>query len=254
LPTPWFSASQTNSFSWQLATNAGGYQTSSKSAIFNNFSIDTQGAWADMRLGMNLAQALQPKLVFDYAYAPYGGQYMDTLQVLVSTDCGLTFSQLWNRGGDSLATAPPKSDAIFVPDATQWRTDTVDLSAFIGQPNVMLAIRNVGKWGQAIYVDNLNLQDSTPQVSTPAEVAATAVAASVFPNPAAHNGVLNFRVSTPETEYELWLFDARGRVVAIRPVSTLKPLALGSLGLSAGTYFWRLQSAQHILQGKLVLE
>jgi PKD repeat protein len=253
LPAMWYAESAGAGYGWQQA-NVGGYGSSTRSAMFNNFDIDTHGEWVDMRIGLNLLASQQPRLVFDVAYRQYGGQYADTLQVLVSTDCGDTFTRLYNRGGGNLQTAPALTDSGFVPTPAQWRTDTVSLAAVAGQPNVMLAIRNVGKWGQRLYVDNINLLDSTIVISRLEFEAAPEPYASLYPNPvgAGHS----VRVATnlePGVPLTIWVFDARGRCVGHHSGTASDSLSFTQLGLSAGTYFYRIEAPSRFFHGKLVV-
>jgi hypothetical protein len=91
------------------------------------------------------------------AYSQYGGQYSDTLAVLATGDCGDTYTEYYRKGGLDLATAPNFTSSIFIPDSSQWRTDSVVVSGYGTQPEVIVAFRNVGHWGQAIYVDNVRV-------------------------------------------------------------------------------------------------
>ena len=117
-----------------------------------------------MRLSLNFSNPTNSKLTFDVAHACYGGQYTDTLAVLVSTDCGITFTQVYKKWASTLATAPNSSN-FFTPDSSQWRTDTIDLAAFSGTPHLLVAFRNIGLWGNNIYVDNINIISSNVAVN-----------------------------------------------------------------------------------------
>jgi hypothetical protein len=55
-----------------------------------------------------------------------------------------------------LATSPD-NQSFFVPTNDQWRTDSVDLSAYFGQSNLQVAFRNIGAFGNSLYIDNVNL-------------------------------------------------------------------------------------------------
>ncbi len=93
-----------------------------------------------------------------YTYYDFGGQVLtDTLIILVSTNCGANFiDQIYVKGGAELATAPP-TGAPFTPTATQWRTETVDLSNYDGQDNFSLTFVNFSGWGNRLFIDNINI-------------------------------------------------------------------------------------------------
>ena len=47
-----------------------------------------------------------------------------------------------------------------MPNASQWATKTVDLSAYDGLDNLVLAFVNIGGYGQALYLDNILVESS----------------------------------------------------------------------------------------------
>jgi hypothetical protein len=102
-------------------------------------------------------------LTFDVAYAYYtdaSGSLYDTLALMASTDCGLTWSELWVKGGMDLSTAPANSNA-FTPNASQWRNESVDISSLIGQSSVLFMYQARSGYGNNCYIDNVNLHDAT---------------------------------------------------------------------------------------------
>ena len=147
-----------DSVAWMKTNSTGGYGTSTQSAFFDNYNYDSQGRPEDLLTPKydfsNLSSA---SLSFDIAYARYDATYSDSLQVLASTDCGQTYTSIYLKGGTTLSTAPDNTTALFVPTNTQWRTETISLNSFIGQPSVLLAFRNRGHYGQGLYIDNINI-------------------------------------------------------------------------------------------------
>jgi len=132
---------------WAQTNEAGGYGLSTNSARADNYWNDLQGGYGDLRAFVDLSNVNESLLTFDVAYSQYSSGYSDTLEVLASTDCGATFTSLYFHGGDDLATAPDYQSDRFVPTNSQWRTDSVDLNAFLGEELVMIAFRNHGYWG-----------------------------------------------------------------------------------------------------------
>jgi PKD repeat protein len=160
-PTNWTSNNiNGDAIFWTRTTTAGG-QGSAESMIFDNYNLDAAGARDEIQTPKYSFSGLtSATLTFDVAYRPYDNvTYTDSLAVLVSTDCGQTFTQVYMKGGATLATvAGTQTATIFVPSGTtQWRNETVSLNAYAGQTNVMVAFQNRGHWGQAIYVDNINI-------------------------------------------------------------------------------------------------
>lgn len=120
----------------------------------------------------NFSSVSNATMTFDVAYAPYtgtSGSAFDSLRLYVSTDCGQNFSPttLFYQGGTTLATAPA-SNTAFIPTANQWVTKTVNLSQYNGVSNVAFALVNISRWGNNLYIDNINI--ATPACTTPISV------------------------------------------------------------------------------------
>ncbi len=82
----------------------------------------------------------------------------DTLQVLVSLDCGLSYDVVYNKFNKSLVTAPITEKA-FVPKSGQWRKESINLSKYTGQKDVMVVFRNISYWENNVYIDDIQLTD-----------------------------------------------------------------------------------------------
>ncbi len=109
----------------------------------------------------------------------------DTLQVLISTDCGQSFQSLYKKGGSQLATfASPiinplsiQAD-IFNPADSNWRGETIDISSYIGN-NVIIKFSYISDLGGLIYLDNIGVN------STPTGIKTTVpLSYKIYPNPA----------------------------------------------------------------------
>ncbi len=149
----------TDSTKWSRATNAGGYGLSTASAIFDNYYNDAAGVRDGLQVPkLNFVGVTNARLRFDIAFARYDAQYSDTLEVQLSTNCGNTWSSIYMKGGTALSTAPDMTTAIFVPTGAQWRTDTINIQALVaGQSNVLISFVNHGHYGNALYLDNVNI-------------------------------------------------------------------------------------------------
>ncbi len=162
VPANWQNVDDGNdNITWIKDNANGGYGLSTSSTIFNNFDYDVNGLHDALHTPKyNFTGLTSAQLTFDVAYARYDGSYMDTLAVLISTDCGITFTEEYVKGGTMLATAPDNTN-YFVPSASEWRTDTVDLGAYINQPDVMVAFQNRGHYGNVLYLDNINISSAS---------------------------------------------------------------------------------------------
>ncbi|MFN4910648.1 MAG: T9SS type A sorting domain-containing protein [Flavobacteriales bacterium] len=245
LPSGWSIENEDNGGTWTSSNTVGGYGNTSKSAKFDNYNIDSQGSLDDLIFNID-ANALtnQPLLTFDVAYCRWGGGYSDSLFIGVSTDCGASYQYVYYRGGENLATAPD-NQSEFIPTANQWRTDTVDLSAWSGQSNVQVAFRNKGDWGNILYLDNINL-GSTLGLETPNY----AQVPKVYPNPACSGGQINVE---PIPYCSLKLFDAKGK---LKWQATGEHSYKGILpnDVNAGWYLLQIESDTTIWNYKLIVE
>ena len=247
-PLEWETFSN-GSLSWAQSTTAGGFGNSPKSAFCDNYNIVGNNTFADLRAAVNLNNAQTAELTFDVSYSQYGVNYSDTLEVLVSTDCGFNFTQLYRKGGQDLATAPNFTPSPFIPTAGQWRTDTLDLSAFIGNTEVVIAFRNVGGWGQFLYLDNINL--NTLLVGQSPSAVKPEPSATLAPNPVLLGSEVVLVTDLTET-FELIVSDMTGKSVFKQSLLAGERFSADPSVFSSGTYFYTLFGKNHIKNGKLV--
>ncbi|MEW6773507.1 MAG: S8 family serine peptidase [Bacteroidota bacterium] len=145
---------------WTKNTSVGGFGTSNASAYFDNYTGNARGVKDGLWTAKyDFSAVTSATIQFDVAYARYDATYSDTLEVLVSTNCGASWTSIYIKGGTTLATAPDYTANIFTPTSTQWRKESVVITPQVaGQGNVMFNFVNRGHWGQALYLDNINIQ------------------------------------------------------------------------------------------------
>jgi len=158
-PTNWTSTNtDLGATTWARSATVGFAPTAGNSMFFDNYSFDDSGNQDEVRTPkLSFTGLTSAQMTFDVSYAPYDAANFDGLEVLVSTDCGLNYTSVYSKSNTVLATSAATT-ASFVPTlATQWRTETIDLSAYIGQSSVTLAFRNLAGYGNNLYVDNINI-------------------------------------------------------------------------------------------------
>lgn len=244
LPEGWFLTNPDQGAQWSLSSTVGGYGTSTQSAIFDNYYADSQGSHDDLNVTFNSLSLTELNLSFDVAYTPWGGSYSDTLQVLISSDCGQSFSQVFSKGGTTLATAPTLSD-YFVPTSNQWRTEEIDLSAFTGEEKLIVAFRNIGRYGNALYLDNINLQGNLSVESLEQNQL------SVYPNPISAGESVH--INWQDQHMKIRLLDNKGKELQKVFGSNSMVVALPSQ-LSAGMYWLQIETAKEIRNVKVVVK
>jgi len=146
---------------WTRATNCGGFGNSSNCATFQNFGAAAAGTIDEMRtMTLNFNSLSSAQMTFDVAYARRASGTPDTMSVRVSTDCGATWTQVYIKGGSTLATAS-NTNSAFLPLPSEWRTETINLNSFTGQGSVMISFRDHCRNSNNLYVDNINITGVT---------------------------------------------------------------------------------------------
>ena len=149
-------------FIWQIVNGLSAYGMGEKCVVFDNFAgNDTTNPFGTIDVlitpHFDFTNIPNPEMTFDVAYAQYNEMLSDSFLILVATDCSPSFNQsIFFKGGDDLSTAPATTDA-FVPTTTEWRSETVDLSNFVGQSDVSFAFVNLSGWGNRIFLDNISI-------------------------------------------------------------------------------------------------
>ncbi|MFM8433308.1 MAG: T9SS type A sorting domain-containing protein [Bacteroidota bacterium] len=219
---------------WIVTSYASGFGIGTYSLVYDNFNIDMAGVrdalWTSKCDLLNSQDAV---LKFDVAYSMYNTTYSDTLEVAVSDDCGITFSTVYRKGGMDLATAPTNSSALFVPSASEWRTDSVILTNFAGSPEVIIAFINVGRFGQTIYLDNIEVNSVINTGFMDEDLSSL----KISPNP--FNDHITI-VSPGPTSLKSELFDLTGRKVV--SIDFNGRFEMDTHSLPSGSYVLRILS------------
>ncbi len=197
LPQGWAGVNAGNqTHFWKRSATVG--FNSTESAYFDNFNYTVFNDQDEMRtMGINFSGYTSLTMAFDVAYARYNTSRSDTLEVLVSTDCGTTWSSIYLKGGATLSTAANQTSA-FVPTSSQWRNETINIAAYAGQNDVLFAFRNHGRHGNNLYIDNININ---------AVVNAPPVASFTTPGNVCENAAMTFTdLSAPAATSWSWTF------------------------------------------------
>ncbi len=226
---------------WLVNSSVSGFDNGTSCIYFDNFSINVEGLRdrIQTRPVEGIAQNESVRLLFDVAYARYASNYSDSLAVYVSDDCGENLTEVYYKGGTELSTAPDYTADIFIPEASQWRTDTINLTNIPSNTSFVVSFENRGAWGQAIYLDNIRLEIDGLITSVALESKATA---SVYPVPADYS----VQVSTKgfigkHIQYQV--FDASGRL-SQAGISQDETFNIDISMLRSGMYFLYVQDGQ----------
>jgi len=242
-PLNWGVGNPEDNDTWHHA-GFGGFGNSGKSISLNWYDLPAGEADDLYAPTLDLSDADSVHLKFDVAYARYDASSPDTLEVRVSADCGISWQTFYSKTSTGLATAPDTTEA-FLPTAAQWKTETVDLSAFAGEPEALVQFHGISGYGNNIYLDNISIR--TAKTGTGIGVSAVKNI-DIFPNP--FTAELNFRTSGNEP-LEIILYDVASKKV-VQQVFTAA-VSINTANLSGGTYFYEVRNRiGTVAKGKVV--
>lgn len=168
-------------------------------------------------------------LDFAVAYKQYNTATSERLMVKVSTNCGITWSTVYDKEGSLLATAGVGT-AVFTPTATQWRTDYVDISSVLGQSDVLFMFVTESNFGNNMYLDDVRIANTVGIDES------GLLAFNMYPNPAGDH--VDLALGNVQGAVTVELFDAVGQLVLSQRTSatTSTVLHLDIEDVAAGSY------------------
>jgi len=245
-------------FEWEAMTSIGGFGQSSRSATMRHFSYRIPGEKDGLILPpMDLTNMQSAEMVFSIAYKRYNPvnsidsiRWLDTLSVLISTDFGNSWTQVWQKGGGDLAYDTTKG-GFFIPLATQWRIDTADLSAAAGSI-ALIKIESLNKNGNNLYLDDISI-DGIPLSIQP--TLSDHNVFMVYPNPFSSTAFVEFTLpANDQSNLHLHVYDMLGEVIKVIPVGIKDGvLKINSKGIESGVYILQLRSEIQILDSRRIV-
>jgi len=224
-----------NGINSSVSQEIGGFGKSSNSFRWDFYTIATGQSSMIVFEKLDFSSGTGHGIKFNHAYAQYQGED-DKLEVLVSTDCGVTWSTVYTKAGAALSTANATTSR-FYPGVTEWKNNFVDLASYVGQSEVMIAFKGTSAYGNDLYVDDIQILDGTT-ISVEENEANNAVA--VYPNPS--NGISVLEIDMAEqADVNIAVYNSLGElVVANTPQNLSAGVANVNLDLSNlnnGVYF-----------------
>ncbi|MEO7174735.1 MAG: choice-of-anchor J domain-containing protein, partial [Saprospiraceae bacterium] len=144
----------------------GGFGNSPNSLKMDNFSGNENiSGQVDYFMSPAIDCSTSEKLVlsFSVAYAQYDATSKDKLQVLISTDCGNSWTNAYDKQGSELKTAPAATSS-WSPSATQWRSESISLTPYAGESSVIVMFAATSNFGNNLYIDDINLESTLGNV------------------------------------------------------------------------------------------
>ena len=234
--------SSSNLGSWTLVDNTGGnfgvYSGALRLRAWSASSGTTGECYAPM---LNFSNASTPSMKFDYAHRRYTGA-SEKLQVKVSSDCGATWTTVWEKSGANLATVTTGSGEFTPANSSQYQTAKIDLADYAGQPNVIVKLVFTSDYGNNVFVDNIEIANSPVDIE---EVDENGLA--IFPNPV--KDVLNINYDKAISQIDV--YDVNGKLVK---TFTTVGSSINVSDLSDGVYMLNIQTEEGLVVRKIVKE
>ena len=196
----------------------------------------------------------------DYNYVKYTPDvfadtvFSDTLEVLVSTDCGATYTSLFKKAGADLSghdeplLNPLNLDAIAVAkDESKYRPFTIDVSQLAGQENVAFKFSYISALGGYIYLDDVSVNNSPVSAK---EVVVKQSALNLYPNPT--DGLLQLSLNNGKVIESVIAYNINGQEVLNSKGSGSSVQQVEVRHLAAGVYWLQLKSGSDIFKAKFV--
>ncbi|MCE7060027.1 M43 family zinc metalloprotease [Dyadobacter sp. CY343] len=164
-PRGWDIVNEDGGTTWEKTSIAS--KTGSSSVRISNFNNQVIGQRDYLRLPtVNIAGTDSAFVSFEVAAATNTsssaqGNVWDSLQVLISTDCGLSYTSVYKKWGSTLVTRRGATRVAFTPNASEWRREEIDISEFIGQGEILVAFLNSSGTENDIFLDDINLRTVT---------------------------------------------------------------------------------------------
>ena len=220
--------------------SSGGLPWSDQSACIKLFSYAPRNNQKDGLITpkISLSTSNSLFLTFDIAYQKRSasGVLNDTLKVLVSNNCGLSYDYLvYEKYGYDLSTFDTSS-FDFVPEYfTHWRNDTVNLSNFSNE-DVLVKFETTNRAGNNLYLDNIKIFEG---LNAPLSISKTNLLEfELYPNPTGSNINIIFNSYNSNNSF-VTIYNPLGEVMLFSNLDGYQTL-LSTEKLSPGIYIVQL--------------
>ena len=162
-PSQWSINNPDQDITWERTASIG--KNAPGAAWFNDWNNSSYRRFDDLITPNFSFTAVDSVLLyFNVAAALYSnspGTDIDTLTVLVTKDCGNSFTTVYKKWGDSLQTVGPGAtvDTEFFPTNAQWRRDTINLGKVLGKSEAQFQVyfRISGNFENNVFLDDISI-------------------------------------------------------------------------------------------------
>ena len=197
-------------------------------------------------------------LMFEHAYAQRGS-LVDSLIVLISSDCGDTWERIFAGGPDGegvFETAEPTIE-LFVPETNEdWcgngygsSCNIINLDEWAGMQNIKIMFETSCGYGNSLFIDNIEISNNVRIGNNDNEINI-----SIMPNP--NTGVFKILCNDPYKKASINVRDLNGKNVYQKEISNSSDGFSEMVDISAmakGFYFVEIQTENSLYVKKVIL-
>ncbi len=235
---------------WKKTSTVGGFGASNSCIYYDAYNNSDSEFDEFILAPVNLSGVTSPILEFNLAYAQLDEYTTEILEVLISTDCAQTWSNIYTKSAANLATAGFTED-LFIPAANEWRKEIIDLSTFNTNSSVHIKFKISNYHGNALYIDDINVNHS---IGIKEDLIDYSL--SVFPSPACE--FINVAFLNNSTEQVMInLYNGLGELVKNSAHTVSKGqqnIKLSVQGLPKGFYTLELRSGNGSVSRKISVQ
>lgn len=251
-PNGWDIVNQDGLTTWERTTIAS--KTGSASVRIHNYEYTSIGQKDYLRSPtVNIANVDSAFVSFQVAAATYSNpttsnSQWDTLQVMISTDCGKTYTSVYKKWGSNLITRSSATRSAFEPGASEWRKEEINIGQFITSGDVLVAFVNTTANENDIYLDDINIRTVTlnPNLKEAGFL--------VTPNPTEKDVSVQFYPHPAELE-GVYIYNSAGQKIAERVITGTVATNVYDFDLSnspAGLYIVKAVFKDKVLDKKFI--
>jgi hypothetical protein len=251
-PKGWDIVNGDGGATWEKTTLAS--KSGSASVRIGNFDNEAIGQKDYLRLPtVSIAGTDSAFVSFQVAAATFSstnlqGNIWDTLQVMISTDCGQTYTSVYKKWGSNLITRSAATRVAFTPVASEWRREEINISDFIGHGEILVAFVNTNGNENNVFLDDINVRTVTlnPNLKEAGFL--------VSPNPT--NGLVSVQFYPhPSTLKAVMLYNAKGQKIAEKLIPGEVSTNVYDFDLTlypSGLYIVKAEFADRVLTKKII--
>ena len=247
-----------NRKTWQITSAAGSY---SNSSAFMDFTDYIYYGERDRLISppFNLQGMNNAVLEFKHAYATRFDGATDSLIVLLSDDCGTTWSRLAAYGDDgngNFATHEkydgqdqwiPSSPGDWCGPGYGSSCNSISLNNWIGESNILIAFESFNSYGNPLYIDNVTIS----QYTDVNETADPNVGFTIFPNPTKDH--LTVALDKNSSFTQVVILNQLGQTVFTKNIDTENTIGIDVSSWTMGIYIIKLESGSKSVAKKVIV-